>query len=119
MQSGALAARHAAAAVAVHQRRKMLAFKSRSGGIHDHDALDHIAQLADVPRPGVAHQGIDGIVGDLSWTPAIGRGKFLQKVSRTQRESRSAGKKDPRGSSPWRFLPPGLCWWKQSREHPP
>src|SRR6266404_3592841 len=67
VQRRTLAARHPPATVAMHQRRKMLALKSRSSVIHDHDALDHIPQFADVPRPGVARQGVDRIVGDLSW----------------------------------------------------
>src|SRR5258708_30081779 len=86
VQRGSLAARRSSDAVAMHQWRKMLTFKSRSSGVHDHDALDHIAQLADVPPPRRADQFVDAIVGDLSWAPSIGRGKFLQKMPRKQRD---------------------------------
>src|SRR5271166_2922414 len=81
VQCGTLAAGYATAAIAVHQRRQMFALEARSGGIHDHDAFDHIAQFAHVSRPGIARQDVDGVIGDFSWTPAIGRGKFFQKVA--------------------------------------
>ena len=63
----------------------MLAVEAGSGGIHDHDALDHIAQFAHVAGPRIAHQHLDGIIGDLARTAAIGGRKFLQEMAREKR----------------------------------
>src|SRR5271155_6286078 len=77
VQSGTLDACDFAATVAVNQGWQMLSFKSRGSRIHDHDALDHIAQLTNISRPRIAHQNTYGIVGDLSRTTAICGCKFL------------------------------------------
>src|SRR5215469_9994546 len=45
MQSRKIALGSAPAAVAVDERRKMLAIETRRCGIHDHNALDHVAQF--------------------------------------------------------------------------
>src|SRR5580698_7664385 len=63
----------------------MLALEAGGGGIHDDDALDYVAQLAHVARPGVAHERIDGIIGDFARTAAIGGGEFLQKMAGEER----------------------------------
>jgi len=55
VQGGELAARRAAVAVTLNQRRQMLAVEARRHGIHDHNPLDHIAQFAHVARPRIAH----------------------------------------------------------------
>ena len=81
MKRGEFAFRCAAAAVAIDQRGQMLAVEASGGGIHDYDALDDIAQLAHVARPGITHEHVNGIVGDLTGTPAIGRRKFLEEVA--------------------------------------
>src|SRR5258706_2200957 len=63
----------------------MLAVEPRGHGVHDHNPLDYIAQFADITRPGIAHQCLDGVVGDLTWTSPIGRSQIFQEVPRKQR----------------------------------
>src|SRR5215469_11544142 len=72
--------RSAAAAVAIDERRQMLRVKARGGWIHNDNALDNVAQFADVARPGVAHQYVDRIVGDFARPPAIGSRQLLQEM---------------------------------------
>jgi len=44
-----------------------------------------LRKLAHVARPGITHQGFDGIVGDFhAGPPAVSGRKILQKVSRQQ-----------------------------------
>ena len=45
----------ATAAVAIDKRRQVLSVELAGGGIHDHNALDGIAQLANISRPRIAH----------------------------------------------------------------
>src|SRR5579859_3556143 len=59
----------AAAAIAVHQWRKMFGIETGSRGVHYDDALDYIAKLAHIAGPGIAHQNFDRIVGDFARTP--------------------------------------------------
>src|ERR1700732_4370614 len=71
MQSREFAAGPTAAAVAMNQRGQVLAVEAGGGGIHDDDALDHVAQFAHVARPRVAHKRLDSIVSDFTWTAAV------------------------------------------------
>ena len=79
MQAGELA-QAAARTVAIDQRRQMLAFQLRHRGIHDDDALDQVAQLANIARPGVAHQRVEGVVGNLLRAAIVGLRKLLQEM---------------------------------------
>src|SRR6185437_13328293 len=54
------------AAITIDQWRKMLSIKACRGGIHNHDALNHIAEFANVPRPGITHECVDRLIGDFS-----------------------------------------------------
>ncbi|SRR5678815_5077234 len=55
MQSREFRSRGTAAAITVNKGRQVFAFETRGGRIHDDDALDDVAQLADVAGPGVTH----------------------------------------------------------------
>src|SRR5450755_2625067 len=81
MQGGELALGGAAAAVAVDQRGQVFAVESRGGGVHDDDALDHVAQFAHVAGPGVAHENVDSVVGDFTGTASVGGGEFFQEMA--------------------------------------
>src|SRR5581483_8105198 len=61
----------APASIAIYQRRKVLAIESNRGGIHDHNPFNHIAKLAHIAGPRVAHEPLDRIIGDFPWPPAI------------------------------------------------
>src|ERR1700737_985129 len=82
VQRGEFACDGTAAAVAGGQGRPGVAVEAGGGGVHDPDAFDYVAQLAHVARPGIAHQGFDGIVGNLARAAAIGSGKLPQKMAR-------------------------------------
>jgi hypothetical protein len=75
MQSEEVSA--ATASVAINQWWQMLAIKVYDGRIHDDDALDHIAKLANISRPGIAHQAFNGIVRYFAWPSAIASGKLF------------------------------------------
>src|SRR5258708_15087765 len=85
MQRGEFSLRRAAAAVAIDQRRQVLTVEARGGGIHDHDALDHIANLAHVAGPGITHQDFDGVVGYFTRSASVGGGKFVEKMTGKER----------------------------------
>src|SRR5260370_24950505 len=73
-------------AIAIDQRGQVLAVNFYRSRIHDDHALNHVAQLAHVARPGVAHEGFYGVVGNIFGAPAVGGGNFSQKVARQQRD---------------------------------
>src|SRR5437660_8417914 len=72
VQGRELGAGGAPAAIAVDERRKVLALETGGSGIHDHNALDHITQLTDIPWPGVVHQRLYSLIGHLARTPPVG-----------------------------------------------
>src|ERR1700756_1790557 len=80
----------------------MLAVKAYGGRIHDDDALDYIAKLAYIPRPRVAHQPFNRVVGDLSWASSIASRKFFQKMSSEQRNIFFAFAE--RGDGKWNYV---------------
>src|SRR5579862_31126 len=80
MQRGKIGSCFPAVPVTMNQRRQMLALKSRGHGIHDHNALDYIAQFTHIARPGVAHQDLNGIISDFAWSPAVGCGQIPQEM---------------------------------------
>ena len=86
VQRGEIALGHTPAAVAVDQWGQVLTLKARGCGIHDHDALNHVAQFAYISRPGVAHQHFDRVVGDFARPASVGGSELLQKIARQQRD---------------------------------
>src|ERR1700722_2994825 len=85
VQRGEVGLGGAAGSVAIDQRRQVLALEAGGGGIHDDDALDHVAQLAYVARPGIAHEHIDGFVGDFAGLASVGGCEFLQEMAGGER----------------------------------
>src|SRR5207253_1593228 len=63
---------------------KVLALQPASGRIHDDHTFYYVAKLTNVPWPGIAHQGIQGIVGDLAGMAAVLGREFLQEVAYQQ-----------------------------------
>ena len=49
---------------------------------NDHQALDHVAQLAHVARPRIAHHHFKRPVGKFLGLPAVGSGVTVQKILR-------------------------------------
>src|SRR3984957_2748321 len=86
VQRGEVGLGGAAGSVAIDQRRQVLALEGGGGGIHDDDALDHVAQLAYVARPGIAHEHIDGFVGDFAGLASVGGCEFLEKIAGEERD---------------------------------
>src|ERR1700689_3000805 len=74
VQGGEFGLGGAAAAFAVDQWRQMFGVETRRRGVHDHDALDYVAQFAHVARPGIAHQDFNGVVGNFARAAAVGCG---------------------------------------------
>src|SRR5258708_20418804 len=81
MQRGEFGLWRRGGGVAIDQRRQVVTVEARGGGIHDHDALDHIANLAHVAGPGITHQDFDGVVGYFTRSASVGGGKFLEKMT--------------------------------------
>src|SRR5689334_10280450 len=77
--------RRTAARAARKKRRNMLALDARLG-IHDHDALYQVAQLAHVAGPGVLPQRVHGIFGELLGAPPISVAELLGEVLGQQRD---------------------------------
>src|SRR5262245_45610917 len=70
----------------------------RTGG-EDDRALDDVLQLAYVPRPGVAHQGVHDRRRDGLDLPAHSPGEMLSEMADQQRDVTAAfaqGRKDER-----------------------
>src|SRR5258708_24679339 len=62
MQGGELASRGAAIALAINQRRVMFAVEAGGGGVHDHEAVNHVAQVAHIALPSISLTHCDVIV---------------------------------------------------------
>ncbi len=95
---------------------------------HEHRALDHVLQFAHVARPVVRRQHVDRRRRDAADVVAVLRREPLQEVVGQQqdvgfplaqrrnedRETRSGGRTDPRGTCPARWPAPGPCWSRRS-----
>src|SRR6266852_5952097 len=66
--------------IAIDQRGQVFAVNLDGRRVHDDHAFNHVAQLAHVARPGVAHQGFNGVVGNIFGTAAVGGGNLAQKM---------------------------------------
>src|SRR5262249_53703836 len=71
VKGGKLGSRRTAAPIAINQRRQVLAIESHGGGIHYHDAFDHVAQFTYITGPGITHERIYGVVSDFARPTAI------------------------------------------------
>src|SRR5271169_3437813 len=81
VQTGKLA-QAPASTVAINQGGEVFAFEPRHSRVHDDNALNQIAQLADVPRPGVAHEGVERVIGKFLRAAIVGLREFLQEIPR-------------------------------------
>ena len=56
----------ATAAIPINQRRQMFAFKAQCRRVHDHNALNHVTQFSHIAWPGITHQRVNRVIGDLA-----------------------------------------------------